>query len=48
MRADTPTGPVEGTAEGITADGFLLVRPDGQENGLVSVAAGDVTHLKSV
>ncbi len=48
VRADTPTGPVEGTAEGITADGFLLVRPDGQENGLVSVAAGDVTHLKSV
>ena len=48
VRADTPTGPVEGTAEGISAGGFLLVRPDGQEGGLVSVAAGDVTHLKFV
>ena len=47
VRADTPTGPVEGTAVDISADGSLLVRPDGASNNLVPVAAGDVTHLKS-
>ena len=47
VRADTPTGPVEGTAVDISADGSLLVRPDGAANSLVPVAAGDVTHLKS-
>ena len=47
VRADTPTGPVEGTAVDISVDGSLLVRPDGAANSLVPVAAGDVTHLKS-
>ncbi len=47
VRADTPTGPVEGTAVDISADGSLLVRPDGTANNLVPVGAGDVTHLKS-
>ena len=47
VRADTPTGPVEGTAVDISADGSLFVRPDGASDNLVPVAAGDVTHLKS-
>ena len=47
VRADTLTGPVEGTAVGIATDGSLLVQPDSGQDHLVSVAAGDVTHLKS-
>ena len=45
VRADTPTGPVEGTAVDIRVDGSLLVRPDGPTDAPVLVAAGDVTHL---
>ena len=45
VRADTPTGPVEGTAVDIRADGSLLVRPDDPTDAPVLVAAGDVTHL---
>ena len=47
VRAETPTGPVEGTAVGITVDGFLLVQLDGRQDHPVPLAAGDVTHLKS-
>ena len=46
VRADTPTGPVEGTAVDIRVDGSLLVRPDGPTDAPVLVAAGDVTHLR--
>ena len=48
VRAETPTGPVEGSAVDITTDGSLLVRPDDPEDDLVPVSAGEVTHLKSV
>ena len=46
VRADTPTGPVEGTAVDIRVDGSLLVRPDGPTDAPVLVTAGDVTHLR--
>ena len=48
VRADTPTGTVEGTAVDIAADGSLLIRPEGREDDPVSVTAGDVTHLNLV
>lgn len=48
VRAETPSGPVEGTAVDITNDGSLLIRPDGQASQSVPVTVGDVTHLRPV
>ena len=45
VRAETSVGPVEGTAVDIGADGSLFIRPDGLAADLVSIAAGDLTHL---
>ena len=46
VRAETLTGSVEGAAVDIAADGSLLIQPDDQQDNLVPVAAGDVTHLR--
>ncbi len=54
-----PSGELVGEATGVDADGRLLVRPDGRPGGgpgggpdggpeLVAIAAGDVTHLRSI
>jgi BirA family biotin operon repressor/biotin-[acetyl-CoA-carboxylase] ligase len=42
-----PSGELVGDAVGIDSDGRLLVRPS-DSNGTVAVAAGDVTHLRSI
>ena len=46
VRAEMSTGTVEGTAVDITAGGSLLIQPDSRRDAPVSVAAGDITHLK--
>ena len=47
VRADTPTGSMEGAAVDISANGSLLIRPDDPASDPVPLAAGDVTHLQS-
>jgi len=50
VRVELPRGePLEGTAVGVAADGALLVRPAGTEEGTppMAVHAGDVVHVRS-
>jgi BirA family biotin operon repressor/biotin-[acetyl-CoA-carboxylase] ligase len=47
VRIDRPgLDPLLGTALGLDDDGRLRVRPPGEGDAIIAVAAGDVTHLR--